>query len=85
MSRRVNLSLPDDVYAHLEEGAEILGVTKSALGSELLRMQLPAVLEILRLADSLRGETDGSVVRRRLRGLSGDLISAELRGLLADG
>lgn len=75
--KRITLSLSPDVATQLDTVSAQMGISRSALASELLSETLPALSAFVRNA---QGSTSSDTVLR-LRGASATAIRAQLDGL----
>jgi hypothetical protein len=76
--KRVTLSLSPDVAAELDRVSQLMGISRSALVSEVLSESLPALSAFLRNFAQSPTPSTGSEASLRLRGASADLIRSQL-------
>lgn len=83
--RRVTLTLPTALVVSLDGTAQFLGVSRSALCTQLMGEIVPPLYDLLQTAaDELgQGESPGDV-RRRLRGASKALVERRVAAALQE-
>ena len=81
--RKITFSLPSNVVDDLDALSSVLGCSRSAVAGQVLAEFLTPLVE---LSSCLPNRTsDHSEVIRRARGVSGDLLGAEIKRLVAGG
>ena len=80
-SRRISLSLPDDLIGQLDFVSDRMGLSRSALVSALLSQGLPTMVDMLKAVPANPDDATPSE-RRRFRGIAAKSIANEIEDLL---
>jgi hypothetical protein len=82
--RKITVSLPEEVVSNLDHISKKMRISRSALLSSLLASGLPGLVEVVDCMPDAGVEFTGSDARR-LRGVSGKVIGAEISRLISGG